>query len=125
GIETALAVMKLYRIPCWASATAGLMEKFIPPEGIERVTVFGDNDASFTGQKAAYALAHRLAHGKGKIPVEVRSPSEIGMDFADRPAHKEAAWNGPGNTRRSTCRRRHANSRKRRWRHAPPSTGIW
>lgn len=91
GIETALAVMKLYRIPCWASATAGLMEKFIPPEGVERVTVFGDNDASFTGQKAAYALAHRLANGKGKIPVEVLFPSKIGMDFADLLTNKEAA----------------------------------
>lgn len=91
GIETALAVMKLYRIPCWAAVNAGLLEKFAPPAGIERVTVFGDNDASFTGQRAAYVLAHRLANGKGKIPVEVRFPPEFGMDFADLLAHKEAA----------------------------------
>jgi putative DNA primase/helicase len=90
GVETALAVMRDFRLPCWAAANAGMLEKFTPPAGVEAVTVFADNDASFTGQRAAFALAHRL---KGlNIAVKVEIPGQVG-DFADRnPAvTKEAA----------------------------------
>jgi putative DNA primase/helicase len=43
--------------------------------------VFGDNDPNFTGQEAAYVLAHRLAL-KG-ISVEVHIPTRVGTDWAD------------------------------------------
>lgn len=81
GIETALAVMRDFKIPCWAAANSGMLEKFIPPEGVTTVTVFGDNDASFTGQKSAYILAHRLS--ASGISVDVKIPPLPG-DFADR-----------------------------------------
>ena len=80
GIETALAVMKMYNIPCWASGTAGMLEKFSPPPAVQGVIIYGDNDASFTGQKAAYTLAQNLVK-KGKT-VTVKIPDKIG-DFAD------------------------------------------
>ncbi len=80
GVETALAVMRDFDIPCWSAANAPLLEKFIPPEGVKKVSVFGDNDRNFAGQKAAYALANRLS---GKVGVEVFFPDLPGSDFAD------------------------------------------
>lgn len=80
GIETALAVRQLFGIPCWACANANLLEKFEPPAGVKSVSIFADNDANFTGQKAAYVLANRLQR---KMPVKVEIPETIGADFAD------------------------------------------
>lgn len=80
GIETALAVMKLYKVPCWAATSAGMMEKFQPPPGTKKLTIYSDNDESFTGQKAAYTLAARMY--LQKIACEVVLPKAIG-DFAD------------------------------------------
>jgi len=87
GIETALAVMRDYQIPCWATGTAGMMEAFIPPEGINQITVFADNDANFTGQKAAYTLANRLTIKGYKAAVNV--PAEINSDYADKTKNTE------------------------------------
>jgi putative DNA primase/helicase len=80
GIETALSVMRIFKVPCWASTTAGMMEKFTPPDGIKKVIVYADNDESFVGQKAAYVLAARLY--KINIETEVIIPKHVG-DFAD------------------------------------------
>ncbi|MBL0374017.1 toprim domain-containing protein [Rhizobium sp. KVB221] len=81
GIETALAAAQLFGIPTWAALTAGALEKWSPPAGTGRVTVFGDNDASFTGQAAAYGLAKRLkARG---YQVDVRMPLSVGQDWND------------------------------------------
>ena len=57
------------------------MESFIPPGEVKRLVIFSDNDASFTGQAAAYKLANRLA--VAGMEVEVRMPSEVGKDWAD------------------------------------------
>lgn len=89
GVETALAVMRDFRIPCWAAYSAGMLEKFTPPEGVTAVTVFADHDANFTGQRAAYALAHRL-NGLG-IATDVKIPERVG-DYADpTPTEKATA----------------------------------
>lgn len=80
GVETALAVMRDFRVPCWAAYSAVMMEKFQPPAGVEAVTIYADNDKSFTGQRAAFALAHRLAN-QG-IAADVCIPDHVG-DFAD------------------------------------------
>ncbi len=80
GIETALAVSQTFGIVCWSAMNATLLEKFTPPEGIKSVCVYGDNDANYTGQKAAYTLAHRL---RDTVSVDVRLPGLTGTDFAD------------------------------------------
>jgi putative DNA primase/helicase len=81
GVETALAASAIYGLPVWSALTAGMLARWIPPEGCEEVTIFGDNDAKFAGQAAAYALARRLAT-KGLL-VTVKIPDRIGMDWAD------------------------------------------
>jgi putative DNA primase/helicase len=87
GVETALAVMRDFQVPCWAAYSAGMLQKFTPPPEVKAVTIFGDNDASFTGQTAAFALAKRL-RGMG-LAAEVRIPERPG-DFADAPKEKAA-----------------------------------
>ena len=81
GIETALSAARKFSIPTWAAVSAGLMEQWLPPEGVKTVIVFGDNDASFTGQASAFALAKKLRL-KG-INAEVRIPEIVGTDWAD------------------------------------------
>jgi putative DNA primase/helicase len=86
GIETALAATAITGVPCWASGTAGLMESAEFPPEVQQVTIFGDNDKSYAGHKAAYVLAHKLVL-RG-IAVDVRFPSAVGHDFADEVAAK-------------------------------------
>lgn len=81
GIETALSASRLFDVPVWATLTAIGLTKWEPPETARNVIIFGDADAKFAGQHAAYALAYRLAV-KG-LSVEVRVPDEIGTDWND------------------------------------------
>jgi putative DNA primase/helicase len=81
GIETALAASCRFGVPVWAATNAVLLEAWVPPEGVERVLIAGDNDASFTGQAAAFGLARRLVQ-KG-LAVEIRLPDQVGKDWAD------------------------------------------
>jgi putative DNA primase/helicase len=81
GIETAYAASKRFGLPVWSAIDAGKLAKWKPPELCKSVVVFGDNDANFTGQAAAYALAHRLAL-KG-YAVSVQIPETTGTDWAD------------------------------------------
>jgi len=81
GIETALAASKRFCVPVWAATNATLLEAWVPPGGVERVLIAGDNDASYTGQLAAYGLARRLVQ-KGFV-VEVHLPVVAGRDWAD------------------------------------------
>lgn len=81
GIETALSAGWVFDLPVWAATNAVLLAQWEPPEGIQRVTIFGDNDSSFTGQAAAYTLAKRLVN-KG-IAVELKFPREVDHDWCD------------------------------------------
>jgi len=74
GIETALSAAERFRVPVWAAVNSGILETFIPPEGVKSVVVFGDNDENFTGQKAAYKLANTLSI-KGYC-VQVKIPKQ-------------------------------------------------
>lgn len=76
-----MAVRQLFGAPTWALLSTTGMKCWSPPPGVARVTVYADNDDSFTGQLAAYELAHRL--GKDGIKAEVVMPNIIGAAFAD------------------------------------------
>lgn len=81
GIETALAAYIQFGIPVWSCVTAHGIETFDPPTGVKRITIFADNDASFTGQKAAYTAAFRLV--QQGFDVEVKVPAVVG-DWLDQ-----------------------------------------
>jgi putative DNA primase/helicase len=80
GIETALACLQQFGVPTWACVSAEILKTFEPPAGVEHVIVFGDHDDNFTGQAAAYRLAHRLA--RKAVEVEVCIPPAPG-DWLD------------------------------------------
>lgn len=82
GIETALSAAILFNVTCWSAISAHNLEAFEPPEGVHTVMVFGDNDLSFTGQAAAFALAKRLRLHK-RFDVSVHIPGEAGRDWND------------------------------------------
>lgn len=75
GIETALSVRHIFGIQCWSLINSAMMAKWNPPDGVEKVIIFGDNDKSFVGQAAAYKLANRLS---GKLSIEVKIPDQVG-----------------------------------------------
>lgn len=75
GIETALSVRKMFHVSCWSLINSVMMQKWNPPDGVEKLIIFGDNDKSFAGQAAAYKLANRLS---AKVSVEVKIPDEPG-----------------------------------------------
>jgi putative DNA primase/helicase len=75
GIETALSVRQMFSIRCWSLINSVMMQKWNPPDGVEKIIIFGDNDKSFAGQAAAYKLANRLS---AKLSVEVKIPDQVG-----------------------------------------------
>lgn len=80
GIETALAASIRFAVPVWSCISAHGVETFVPPAGCDQITIFADNDANYTGQKAAFATAHRLSV-RG-IHVDVKIPDASG-DWLD------------------------------------------
>ena len=82
GIETALSASKRFGVPVWAATNATLLESWVPPAGVTEVLIAADNDASWTGQAAAYALARRLV--RDGFAVEVQIPEATNSDWNDK-----------------------------------------
>ena len=83
GLETAICAGKAFGLSTWAAVSANGLIAWEPPSLARSVVVFSDNDASFTGQHAAYELGKRLKH-QG-LEVEIQIPREVGTDWADGP----------------------------------------
>ena len=81
GIETALAASNRFSVPVWAATNAVLLESWMPPVGVKRVLIAADNDASYTGQSAAFNLARRLI--RDGLAVQIEIPEKVGTDWAD------------------------------------------
>lgn len=81
GIENALACRKIYGLPVLATLNELMLRRFVPPEGVKRVTIFGDKDSTYVGDSAAYSLARDLA--SKKYAVDVIMPKEKDKDFND------------------------------------------
>jgi putative DNA primase/helicase len=83
GIETAISCFALFGIPTWAAVSAAMLVKWEPPETVQKVYIFGDNDQSFTGQLAAYRLGWRLRNNSKYEIVQVMIPDVTGADWND------------------------------------------
>lgn len=81
GIETAMSASQLFDVPVWAALSAGAMIKWEPPPTAKSIIIFGDADAGYAGQAAAYTLAQKLS-ARG-LHIEVRLPPDIGSDWND------------------------------------------
>lgn len=81
GIETAMAVREMTGLPVWATLGCTNMQTFSVPELVRKVIIYADNDGKFSGQAAAYALAHTLAV-RG-VEVHVRIPEIVDTDWLD------------------------------------------
>lgn len=82
GIETAMSATSLFGVPCWSVISTSGMLNWIPPEDVETVVVYGDNDENYAGQAAAYGIANKLSTQWGK-KVEIRIPPIAGWDWND------------------------------------------
>lgn len=79
GIETGLAVIKMGGGSVWACLSAGSLGSFPLLGGVQRLTIFADNDKA--GIEAAQKCAGRwLTLG---VEVNIQAPKEKGADFAD------------------------------------------
>ena len=93
GLETAMSAMLLHEVPVWATLNDGNLMKFEPPPTCKHLIIFGDHDTSFSGQVAAYSLAHRLQLLKQDgVPrfgrIEVRIPGLV-----CEPDAEDTDWN--------------------------------
>ena len=88
GIETAVAARQLFDIPAWATISSTIMESFVPPQNIRRIIIFGDNDANYAGQTAAYRLAKRLFQQNYVVEVQIPDTPGDWADEVERQARK-------------------------------------
>jgi putative DNA primase/helicase len=71
GIETAISAAELFQIPVWTALSANGVASWIPPNTVNEVVIFADNDAA--GKQSANKLYKSLA---GSLPVEIRVPTD-------------------------------------------------
>ena len=76
-----MAASILLNVPVWPTLNANFLTTWQVPESVETVMVFGDNDANFVGQAAAYEQARRCALAKKTVQVHI--PDGTGDDWAD------------------------------------------
>ncbi len=90
GVETALAVRAMTGLPAWACVSAaGLLSFTLEriPASVKTVEIYGDNDAGYVGQAAAYGLAAKLYRdaraADRELSIRVRIPEKTGYDWND------------------------------------------
>jgi putative DNA primase/helicase len=83
GIETAVAAHELFGLPTWATISSAIMESFVPPAGVRRLTILADHDTNFAGQLSAFKLAHSLRRFDPDLAIEVKIPPEPDTDWLD------------------------------------------
>ena len=78
GIESALSASVLNEgMVVWSALNGQLLAKWAPPPAVQLVHIFADNDANFTGQAKAFALANRLVV-QSKVQTMVHLPRDAG-----------------------------------------------
>lgn len=79
GIETALAVRKLFGVNTWATWCSAGMAKFVPPIDLTALNIYVDNDES--GRKSAGQIIRRLAEERVSLETRCHLPNLIGQDW--------------------------------------------
>lgn len=69
GIETALSASRIHGTPTWAALNTSLLQKFVPPAGVERLVIYADRDVA--GLNAAAKLGEEL---QGRVTYTIRTP---------------------------------------------------
>lgn len=83
GIETALSATEIYKLPCWSTINANIMEKFRAPTGVTDLYIFADNDRNGTGLAAAFNCGKGNILSKNDVKkVIIRWPAKVN-DFND------------------------------------------
>jgi len=82
GIETALSVRRLTRLPTWACLSKDLLRNVEIPDTVRFITIWADKDRSDAGQQAAAELVMRLRQ-EGRKAVAMLPPGEMGAKSLD------------------------------------------
>lgn len=91
GVETALAAYRLTGIPTWAARDTTYLKTWEPPQGVEEVVIFADNDHNGAGQLAAWTLYNRLMTRQRPLACEMQIARDMGKDWADYALQLEKA----------------------------------
>jgi putative DNA primase/helicase len=86
GIESGISASLRFGVPVWPTLGTSGIKAWMPPLEVSRVIVFGDCDAGYAGQAAAYEAAYRLlALPNRKLDVDVCIPGHVNekMDWND------------------------------------------
>ncbi|MDH2129547.1 toprim domain-containing protein [Sphingobium yanoikuyae] len=96
GIETALAAMRLHRLPVWATLGAERAGHILLPGSLERLVLLFDRDA------AGWSAHQRALEAYARPHLDIRSiwPSTGHNDWADVLATRLRAAGGAANERR-------------------------
>jgi putative DNA primase/helicase len=89
GIETALAASIIFKMPVWATTSELMLQRWQPPEGAKRITIFGDNDSSLVGQAAAYILGKGLLRENYHVTVEIPHTNDWDWNDVLRDQHND------------------------------------
>lgn len=83
GIETALSVASIYKMPCWSAINATLLKRFRAPTGVSDLYIFADNDKNGTGLAAAFECGRANIMANNDVHrVFIRWPQKLN-DFND------------------------------------------
>jgi len=115
GIETAEAAFQATGVATWATVSAGGMANFEVPEseGVSRVVIFADNDASGVGQRSADTLARRLVAQGFEVSlllplVEDTDWNDVLAEGGEEPIRKALADSKPFDSTSSSLPKRMA-----------------
>lgn len=79
GLETSMAFSALHGIPTWAALSTAGLGRFLPPIGVQRLTIAADSDDRGAGLQAAEALATTC---RRRCATAI-APAPAGQDWAD------------------------------------------
>lgn len=72
GIETALSIRQVYKLPTWATHSAGLMESLELPPEVKVLLIFGDKDVIKRGVERGLQAANNLKKRAWEMGVQAR-----------------------------------------------------